>query len=251
MCLFVGFMLFWMAFRSLMYAFGGDDMARKLKMYAEPDVGLPMLNGPDESGEERGDTERVMEALDSAWVFFRPWPGPRTRRTMNGYADLPKFALVWASTRLHFLETLTGTEQGWGMFTPDCSTQHVLPRARLFYADGEERLIRGPAEPRDLTRYGHGFNYLREQIEQDAERGYWKSCEGYCTILGHRYPRNEAGSPLVRIRLYEVVFRFPPPGVDPVEFMQKQQRDVEDGGANCSGDYYEYDVASGKGRDLQ
>src|SRR5262249_45940071 len=155
--------------------------------------------------------------------------GPRTRGTMSGFAAFPKFALVWASTRLHFLEVLTGTEQGWGMFTPDCSTQHFLPRARLFYADGEVRTIRCPAEPRDLTRFGHGFNYMHEQIEQAAERGYSRSCFGYCTILRHRYPRNEAGSPLVRIRLYQVLFRFPPPGVDPVEFMQKQQREVEDG----------------------
>src|SRR5262249_31590900 len=154
-----------------------------------------------------------MEALDSAWDFFKPWPGPETRRKIKGTGDLARFYVVWASTRLAFLERLTGTEQGWIMFCPDVSTEHLMPRARLFYADGEQATIKGPAEPESLTNFGPRFDYMRLRIGQAAERGS-KSCFGYCNLLRHRYPKNEAGSPLVRIRLYQATIRFPPPGVD-------------------------------------
>lgn len=249
MRLFLGVMVFWMAFRSLVGLVNTDKWASELNIEESPTVGLPAPTGPDAPPDEER-AERLMAAFDSAWDFFRPWPGPASRAKIHSASDSGRFMIVWLSTRLGFLEHLAGTNQGWDMFCPDVSTQRTLTRARLIYADGSERIVRGPGDPQSLTHFGQRFNYLDLRLAQAAGKGYSRSCLGYCNLLRHRHPRNAAGSPLARIRLYQATIVFPPPGVSATEHMREQEEKTVDGGPGCSGDFYEYVVEQGEGRSL-
>lgn len=244
MRLFLGFLLFWIAFRSLILLVEPDEIVEALKVDEYPTSALPAPNGPDAPRDEER-YERTMAAFDSAWDFLKPWPGPRSRRQIKTAGDVGLFAIAWAYTRLGWLENLTGTSQAWFMFCPEAPTGRALIRARLIYADGEERTVRGAADPADLTSYTHLFDNLPCRIALSPEKGYWACCAGYCNFLKHRYPHNDAGSPLDRIRLYEVRVEFPPPGVDPCRYMREQQARIDVAERGRLSDFFEYKVGSG------
>jgi hypothetical protein len=186
--------------------------------------------------------EELMRAFDSSWEYARPWPGPVSRARLRSWSDHGKFAVAWLSSRLDFLEGLVGAAQGWTMFTPDVSTGRTMVRSRLHFADGSTRELRCAGEPEDLTRYGPWPRFTPMRLGETPGRGKRLGNQGWCNLLRHRHPGNEAGSPLIRITLYEVHFDFPPPGVDPGEFLREQMRRARPGGEQASAPFFEYEV---------
>jgi hypothetical protein len=175
-------------------------------------------------------TEEVHESLTSVGEFLVPWPNEKTRGQLHSWADGAKFTIVWLTSRLDFVESLVGINEEWPMFSPNVSHRCWLIRARLTYADGSRRVVRGLADPYDLTHYSHWNQekQLDHERKVDSDPGYEAEAIGWCNMLAHRYARNEAGSPLITITLYQVKIDYPPPGVDARAFLQKQMRLTED-----------------------
>jgi hypothetical protein len=190
--------------------------------------------------------DRVLESFDSLWDFFRPWPDESVRRRLRTPSDGGKFVVCWINTRLNCLENIVGIQQGWVMFSPSVHTGRTVTRARLRYADGTERIERHLGDPDDLTRYFRWNKYRVRSHQMEVQPDRKDECFGYCNLLSHRHARNEKGSALTRIRLFQVRFEFPPPGADAHAFLQEQMRLTHDSIPSADGpvgaDFYEFDA---------
>ncbi len=169
---------------------------------------------------------QVRASLRSLAEYLVPWPDEETRAQLTSPEVAGRFAVAWLATRLNFYETLVGLDEHWTMFSPSVADEKTLTRARLLYADGSERLVRTSIDPEDLTHFAHwldGKIVSHERKMGDASNRR-SDCRGWCNLLAHRYPRNEAGSPLWRIVLYEVQYKFPRPGEDARAVLEEQLR---------------------------
>jgi hypothetical protein len=253
MRLFLGFLLFDIIFRSFIALVPYNDWRKELEMRKLP-LALPDPEEREDLARKTEDadhdllTERTMRSFDSLWEFWKPWPSAESRKKMVTFADAGKFTLAWMSTRLDFLENLVHLQQNWTMFSPNVSNYDRVVRAQLAYEDGSEQSVRNESEPDDLLHYS-SFRFLTEKRLQyttrlgnddDARRGYGN-------LLAHRYPRNEAGSPLKKVYLTLVLYDYPKPGEDARAAMEEQFVPL---GKEKYAPFYVYDVATRKGRKL-
>ena len=202
------------AFRSLSVLLPGDEWRQELNMDEFPRR-LPTPAefrdwDPQTSPGQLSLAEDVMRSLDSVWDFLKPWPDAAARARIGSWGQRGKFAFCWLNTRFAFLENLLGVNQEWPMFSPNVSQQKGLARSQLVFADGSRRTVRLTADPEDLTRYAHWFQEKVLDYELKVRRDPAVRL-GYANLLAHRFPRNENGSPLVRIYFYQVWYYFPGP----------------------------------------
>jgi hypothetical protein len=250
--IFLFIIVFNMVFRSLSVLAPWGEWLGELKMDRLPRR-LPTLDEIDELAAEASAEnphpvrEDVLRSCDAVWEYWRPWPGRETRARLHEPEDWGKFAFCWLSSRFEFLENVVGINQEWPMFSPNVSKQKWLARSRLTFADGSQRIVRLAADPEDLTNFSHWFQEKILDYEMYVREGdgRFNDCLGYCNLLSHRYPRNEQGAELVRINLFLVNYKFPPPDVDAAEFLRQQTGPPPH---QIRGDFFEYDVASRKGR---
>jgi hypothetical protein len=190
--------------------------------------------------------EDVMETCDAFWEYWRPWPGKATRPLLKSWVDWGKYTLCWINGRYCFFENIAGIGQEWPMFS-DVPKSRTYTRAELVFADGSKRIARQESDPEDLTCYGHWFKqkirYYELQVGESAEA----CCLGWCNLLAHRYAENSDGAALVSIRLFPIWYKSVPADedVDPVEFLQSQTGPPP---AQVGSSFFEYDVATRKGR---
>jgi hypothetical protein len=230
----------------------------------------------------------LLLTADSVWDYWKPWPDADTRAQIKTWSDGAKVTACWFHYRLGFVEHVCAINEGWPMFSPTVATSEILTRARLFYADDRDVVLRQVSEPEDYAHYCRWFYDKRGNYERSADDNDPDSCEGYCNFLLHRYGQNAEGAKLVKIVLFRVRVILPPPNVDPKAHYEEQNRRTaspprRDGhyrsdragpaalvvgaGAGVTGgrvvranaalwtpqvlpDYYEYDVAERKGRSL-
>jgi hypothetical protein len=255
MRLFLGLLLFDVVFRSLAVLVPWADWAGELDMRLRP-TRLPTRaelaelaaratpEGPNPGGEE------VMEAFDSVWRFGRPWPGEGSRKRIRTAGDGGKYAFCWLCSRLRFVEGVCGIDQEWPMFSPSVAHGLWVPRARLVFADGAEQVVRPAAAPPDPTRYAHWAQkkVLGYELKVRDGPGHADDCFGWCNLLAHRHPRNEAGAPLVRVVVFQVRYDLPPPGADARAWLAAQAGPPPE---QVCPDFYEYDVATRHGKCLE
>jgi hypothetical protein len=217
--LFLAFLLFDIVFRSLSVLFPWADWAEELKMRTMPERLATRAELARKVAEARpGESpvlEDVMVACDSIWEYFKPWPGPETRPLLGSWQSRGRFVLCWLSSRLEFCENVVGINEEWPMFSPSTSRKKYLTRARLFYADGSERILRNHADPEDLTRYSHWNQekVLDHELHVSDGKNRQSDAFGYCNLLSHRHARNENGAELIRIRLFSIRYDLTPPDV--------------------------------------
>lgn len=254
MRLFLGFLLFEIVFRSFSVCFNWPGWAEDLDMRTMPRrlptrAEMAELARGARPGEPDPVREDVMIALDSLWEFFKPWPGRDVRPKLRSWGDTGRWAFVWLSSRLEFLENVAGVNEEWPMFSPSVSKEQGLARARLVYADGTERVVRSRSDPEDLTSYGHWFEEKVLDYELKVQEGEGKGSDnfGWCNLLAHRHARNEAGSELKTIYLFLVRYDLTPPGADAREWMRRQTGPPPE---QRYKDFYEYDVRARHGKRL-
>lgn len=254
MRIFLGVLLFDMIFRGFSTTYAWPKWADDLDMRTMPrrlptraEMGdLARAAQPDDPDPVRED---VMLAFDSVWVFFRPWPDAGVRPRLRTWPDVGRWALVWVVSRLEFCENVVGINQEWPMFSPSASKQQWFPRARLVYADGSERIIRGRGDPEDLTNYSNWWKekHLDHELKVHEGEGKSRDALGYCNLLAHRYAHNDRGAELHTISLFVVRYDLTPPHVDPAAWLRQQTGPPKD---QHYPDFFVYDVASGHGKTL-
>jgi hypothetical protein len=243
----LSFLIFIMFFRGFSVLWPTDEWAADLDMSTMPRR-LPTRAELAElragASEDNPDPVRedLMRTLDSAWDYFRPWPGPDTRARMRTRTDVGKWALTWMSSRLELFENVAGFNEEWPMFSPSVSRKKYVARARLVYADGGEKVVRGKCDPEDLTRYSHWWEekVLDHELKiKEGGEGKGRDNAGYCNLLAHRFPVNENGSPLRTIYLFLVRYDLTPPGADAREWLSKQSGPPPE---QVYKDFFAYDV---------
>jgi hypothetical protein len=237
MRIFLTFIVFDMCFRSVTVVLPWRDWAKELKVETAP-VRFPtraeIANFPVKPTDEHPDPlgDDIRKTLRSVRSFYNPWPGEKTRAKITDLRSGGKYAAVWLITRLDLLESTVGINEEWPMFSPSVSQSRWIARARVIYEDGSERLVRQLADPEDLTHYSHWFQEKKLDYElkvrhkwNDQDEYYGDDeCNGWCNLLAHRYARNEAGSPVWRVVIYDVKYRYPPPGADAAAYLREQMR---------------------------
>ena len=133
------------------------------------------------------------------------------------------------------------------MFSPSTAKHTYILRARLIFADGSSRIEHGRTGPRDITHYFRWFEVRLLNYEYKIDEHRRTACAGFCNLLAHRYPTNDAGAELTTIRLFSVRYDLPQPGVDCRAAWEAQQGPPE---KQPYPDFYEYDVASRNGKYL-
>jgi hypothetical protein len=191
-------------------------------------------------------SDRFLASLDSVWVYFKPWPDKETRRKLTTWEEKSKFALAWLTSRLDFFEALAGTPQHWTMFSPNAAKRAFVARSVLVFQDGTRQEVRLTADPPDLTHYSHWFQEKVLDYELKVHND-WDSRFGYCNYLKHLYKQNMKASPLEKIFIYKIKYRYPDPDENAAEVLRAQN-----GPPNWDrdGPDYVYDVASNKMRRL-
>jgi hypothetical protein len=212
MRIFLFILLFDIIFRSFTVIIPWEEWREELHMRALP-YRLPTAAEARElsaAGELR---PRLNESRESFREFWLPWPQGETRDHVSDASSKGKFAFVWLSSRLDLVEELIGFNQEWPMFSPNVSQEKRVTRARLTYADGQQRIIRSLSDPENLTHYWrwNQEKILDHETKARNDENYEEECFGYCNLLAHRYATNSAGSPLVSIRLYRVKYEFAQP----------------------------------------
>lgn len=251
MRLFLCVLLFAMVFRSFSVLWPTSEWADKLDMRIMPRR-LPTraeLNALSAQASEESPNpvrEEVLLALDSVWEFFHPWPDPAARARIRTWPDFGRWTLVWLTSRLEFCENLVGFNEEWPMFSPSVARRKWVARARLQYADGSERIVRGLSDPEDLTRYGHWWEEKILDHELKVKEGKSRSSDnfGYCNLLLHRYPKSETGASLQTISLFVVRYDLAPPGVDAYEWLRNQTGPPA---KQVYADFYRFDVRTRQG----
>jgi hypothetical protein len=267
MRIFLFVLLFDIIFRSFTVLIPWEDWAKELKMRTMPlrlstaaeRQRLARSASPDNPDPVTKDT---LESLQSLHTFLTPWPDEKTSEHITTWTDAGKFTVIWLSSRLDFAENLIGFNQEWPMFSPNVGRHKTVARARLVYADDSERIVRNHGEPVNLNSYAH-WNEEKVLDHELKVRGSGSEDEwfGYCNLLAHRYPQNDSGSSLVKIRLFDVEFDLAPPGVDYRQWYLEQMRLTPDRLDGSEGpdedtkwqtkkDFYEFDVAQRSGQSL-
>jgi hypothetical protein len=134
--------------------------------------------------------------------------------------------------------------QRWTMFSPNAARGATVARVRLVFQDGSREIVRLHADPEDLTNYSHWFQEKVLDYELKVAGKDWDSRFGFCNYLSHRHKANAKGSPLTKIYIYEIKYKYPDPGDDAHEVLAAQNGPP---GWDRDGPNHEYDVGS---RDL-
>lgn len=252
MRLFLSVLVFDIVFRSMMVLLpcaewaeselDMDNLPWRLPTRAEMDH-LAVQGGPHPAPV----ADRILESLDSVWEFAKPWPSARTRARIDSWPKAGMFAACWLNSRLEFVENVLGINEDWPMFSPNVSKRRTLARSKLLFADGSLQTIRLTADPANLTRYSHWFQekVLDYELKVDHSRD---ERVGYCNYLAHRHPRNAAGSPLLAIYVYTLIYYYPRPDMDPAAYLASQNGPPLD---QVRVPFYVYDVATRQGRDFE
>jgi hypothetical protein len=263
-------MLFDMTFRSFSVLYPWSDWASDLEMRRLP---LRFASHEERQRMARRATptnptpvrDDDLEALQSLVEYLRPWPNAETARHLDSPTAWGKYTLTWLASRLGLFEDLVGFNNEWPMFSPNVSRRKTLTRARLFYVDGSERIVRIHGDPVNLNSYFHWNEekVLDHELKVCDDSGYEDECFAWCNLLSHRYARNSSDSPLVKVRLFQVRYRLPPPGVDYRAWYNEQMRLTpdhvpseppgpdEDTQWQTEPDYYEWSAVARKGRRLK
>lgn len=252
MRIFIGILVFDIVFRSMSVLYPWDEWADELDVAAWPAGRLPTRAEMTKLGEKADPeafdpvAEESFQGLDALWDYLRPWPGKSIRAKLLTAEDWGKWSLVWLSSRLQFAESVIGFDQRWPMFSPSVSTRKWLVRSRLTYADGSERIVRQHADPEDLTCYAHWNQekILDHELQVREKPSHVSECRGYCNLLAHRYATNAAGSPLVKISLFDLYYLYPGPDDDPEVFLREQSGPPAE---QIRPVFYVYDVATRQG----
>jgi hypothetical protein len=202
---------------------------------ADPDVPSPVA-------------DRFFRSLDSVWDYFKPWPSKESRRHLDSSEDIGWYALSWLTSRLDFFESLVNIPQRWTMFSPSASKEATVARSRLVFRDGSQEIVRLKADPEDLTSYSHWFQEKVLDYELKVAGRDWDSRFGYCNYLSHRHKTNGKGSPLAKIYIYEIKYKYPDPGEDAHAVLAAQNGPPA---WDRDGPKHEYDVASREMRRLK
>lgn len=254
MRLFLSFLIFDMVFHSLVASLTNyrdwlkDDF--KLERFPKP---LPTLEEIGELEDKTGPdnptpvSDRILASFDSVWEFFKPWPERDTRTKLKTWQGKSKFALCWVASRLDFIESIAGIPQRWTMFSPNASKGATVARIRLKFQDGSLQDVRLHADPEDLTRYSHWFEEKILDYELKVHNDY-DSRLGYCNYLKHQFKQNPRGSPLEKIYIYKIIYRYPDPEEDAEAVLRSQN-----GPPNWdrAGPDFVYDVPSNRLRSIE
>lgn len=227
--------LFHMLFRSTDVLYPWEDWLWELKVKRMPRA-LPTREDLEKKRAEAGGSndpvlKEFRECGESLVKYWNPTPSDETRPLLNSATDWGKYGLVWTASRLQWCECILGIDQEWPMFSPNVGRRKYASRARLRFEDGSEVTIRQRSEPEDYTSFsrwrdGKNLGYDRFVLSDHGRR--YEACPGYANFLSHRYPRNDAGSPLEAIIFYEVKLDFPPPDKDAREFLKQQMELTKD-----------------------
>jgi hypothetical protein len=252
MRLFLTALLFEIVFRSFSVCFPWAEWGKELKMPLMPGrlatrAEMEQREADGEDASRLADLKEALAGKNGVLAFFDPRPGKETREKLDTWPDRSRYAAVWLSSRLEFLENLVGFNEEWPMFSPNVSRYKRVVRARLFYSDGSEHEVRSKGDPETLTRYWHWNEekVLDHELKVKPRRG--DECFGYCNLLSHHYAQNPVGAPLVTIRLFMVWYNLPPPHVDAREWLAEQSGPPKD---QRGSDFYEFDVRAREGRSL-
>lgn len=245
------FLIFDMLWRGFSVCYPWGEWAGELDMRKRPRR-LPTRAEIAEMAREASDTnptpvrDEVFKALDSVWTFFKPWPDAEVSSRLHTWQDTGKWAMVWTTSRLEFIENVFGYNEEWPMFSPSVGKKKWLARARLVFADGSERIVRSKGDPEDLTNYSHWFEekILDHELKVKEGERYESDVIGYCNLLLHRHGRNDRGAELKKIYFFVVRYDLPPPGVDIRKWWKEQTGPPAD---QVYKEFYEYDVATRKG----
>lgn len=270
MRIFLCLLLFDMIFRSFSVLYPWNDWVGELKMRKLPlrfatreeRQRLANQDTPDHSNPVQEDD---WEALLSLGEFMLPWPSTQTAQHLDSPSALGKYTLAWLASRLGLFENLVGFNNEWPMFSPNVSRRKTLTRSRLFYADGTERIVRIHGDPVDLNAYSHWNEekVLDHELKVCDDESYESESFAWCNLLAHRYKSNPKGSPLLRIRLFEIKYKLAPPGVDYRSWYLEQMRLTpdhlpseppgpdEETTWQTYPDYYEFNVLARTGRRLK
>ena len=227
MRLFLGGIIFYMCWQSLIPLTPVKEWIEDFDMEYIP-KGLPTVPEMEKLASENDGvglpplTDRILESADSLWVFCKPWPADNVRDEIDSWEDSGKYALCWITTRLDFVEYLTGFHQGWLMFSPNARTKCSFVRPRLVYQDDTVRDIHLDVEPKDLTTYHHPWFNLKPRMLQEELISSRTTRLGYCKYLTKKYPKSQSGAPLKQIDLHNVDYEYAEPGEDYLKKMSSQ-----------------------------
>src|SRR5262249_2251935 len=140
MRIFLSVFLAFLVFRTTSVLYPWRKWAEKLKVSRNPGTAPPsrgeqagILPDPDRGG-RAALREPWFKSLDSLWLYARPWPGPDERTNLQSGTDFLKWYLIFANSRLGFIENAIGFDQEWPMYSPSVGTETTIPRARLIYS---------------------------------------------------------------------------------------------------------------------
>lgn len=188
--------------------------------------------------------ERLWQSVRTVGPYFSPMPSDETRAKLETPEDVGKYAITWTVTRLAFVGHSLGVDQDWPMFSPNVGTDETLGRLRLVFADGASEIQRHIADPEDLTWFSHWFEEKPLQvvlkIHSDEDQRL-----GYCMWLAKQRPKNDTGSPLVRIEVFEVWYTYPTPDDDARAYLIAQTGPPPEQQGPV---FWIYDVATRTGR---
>jgi hypothetical protein len=253
MRIFLSFLIFDMVFHSLAVLTPYRDWLRDDFKLDRLPKRLPTLEEIGKLEEETGPaqpssvSESILDSFDSVWEFLKPWPDRETRKKLTTWDNKGKFVLCWLTSRLDFLENVVGIPQRWTMFSPNAHKGATVARIRLQFEDGSLKDVRLHADPEDLTHYSHWFEEKILDYELKVHHDY-DSRLGYCNYLKHQFKQNQRGSPLEKIYIYKIKYRYPDPDEDAAAVLCAQN-----GPPNWdrAGPDFVYDVASDRLRTLE
>ena len=163
--------------------------------------------------------QAVLAYLDPTQATNGDQHAERKRRPLES-------SVTWLATRLEFFEGLAGIDQGWPMFSPDVATESEQPRFELLYADGEQRTVRVPTDPRDPTKFFRLFAEKPLQLA-DSLLDDVSVRRGYAAWLARTFAFSRGGAPVVEVVLRRVDYEFPAPGSTRQVWIELRQRDIE------------------------
>jgi hypothetical protein len=249
MRLFLTLLLFDIVFRSFSVCFPWAEWGSELEIRLMPArlATRAELEERAARGEDASRLDDMEAAFASVARFFNPFPEQRTREKLTTNKARLKYTLTWLSSRWDLVENVLGYNEEWPMFSPNVSRVKHVARATLYYGDHSTCEVRIHGDPEDLTRYSHWNEekVLDHELKVKEERP--DECFGYCNLLAHRYPRNDSGAALVKIRLRMVTYYLPKPEEDARARLAEQSGPPED---QQGDDFYEYDVKTREGRSL-
>jgi hypothetical protein len=252
MRLFLAYFLFDMLTRGLIVLTpADDDWFEELSMERNP-LALPSRDelsqcaaGKDPKYDSKW--QRYAASFKSAGRFFVPIPEETTREKIASATDAGKYALTWLGSRQEFIGRSVGVDQDWSMFSPNVGDDDTMGRLRLVYEDGSQQEYRLLCEPQDLTYYFRRFQ-KRYALTDNLVHKDPAARLGFCHMLARRQPVNEHGAALVTIQVFRIHYHYPSPYEDAHEFLKRQTGPPDE---QVETPFWEYDVATGKGRVLQ